>query len=94
MVKYRQRKDWASYHLTRTFPPEVAYVAQWQSWLRHSREDAPSIEELLRDEGRKERTRGLAKIADQRWITQGRQSVERLTIRNSDDAMKGITRAI
>jgi hypothetical protein len=67
----------------------ILIVAQWESWLRHSRDDPPSIQELLLDEERKERTRRLAKIADERWITKEQQSVERLPVGSSEEALKG-----
>lgn len=69
----------------------MTYVAQWQAWLRHSREEAPSIDELLEDEERKERIKTLAKTADERWSLQGQQSVERLAVGSSDEALKGNT---
>ena len=65
-------------------------LAQWQSWLRHSRKDAPSTEELLADEERKERTKRLAKMADERWITKEQQPMERLTVKSSEEALKAV----
>ena len=67
-------------------------TAQWQSWLRHSREDTPSLEELVQDIERRERVRRLAKIADERWRSLGAgpmAGVERLGIGSSDEALQG-----
>jgi hypothetical protein len=64
-------------------------IAQWQAWLRHSREDAPSLQELVDDEQRRERTRRLAKIADERWKLVGPQSAERLAVGSSAEALNG-----
>lgn len=91
MVKYRERKDWASYDLARTVSWIKADVAQWQSWLRHARFDPPSLEELLEDNRRRENTRRLAKIADERWATLGSGNVERLAVADSNEALKGIS---
>jgi flagellar motility protein MotE (MotC chaperone) len=91
-VKYREQKDWASYTLTRKLAQAIQLlmaIAQWQAWLRHSRENVPSLKELQVDEERQVRTRLLAKIADQRWITQGQQSIERLAVGSSEEALKG-----
>ena len=68
-------------------------TAQWQSWLRHSREDTPSLEELVQDIERRERVKRLAKIADERWRSLGASAMaggERLGIGSSDEALQGI----
>ena len=45
---------------------------------------------MLRDEERKERVRRLAKIADERWKLKGQQqSLKRLAVGSSDEAVKG-----
>ncbi|KAF7862013.1 hypothetical protein EAF04_007893 [Stromatinia cepivora] len=53
-------------------PPSTQYSdvkisPQWHQWLRHTRADAPSIEELLGDVARQERLKILARQADERW---------------------------
>ena len=71
-------------------------VAQWQSWLRHSREEVPSIEELLEDEERQRQIKVLAKIADGRWGKQKsvengqQQSMGKLPFGNTEEALKAI----
>jgi len=47
------------------------------------------LQELLEDIARRENTRRLAKIADERWATLGSGSVERLALKDSDEAVKG-----
>jgi hypothetical protein len=42
------------------------------------------------DEERKERIKRLAQIADERWITKGQHSPERLAVGSSGEALKGI----
>ncbi|CAD6449197.1 0294aedc-f7f3-4439-bb9a-e73838e30635 [Sclerotinia trifoliorum] len=46
---------------------DVRISPQWHQWLRHTRADAPSIEELLGDVARQERLKILARQADERW---------------------------
>ncbi|KAF7890920.1 uncharacterized protein EAF01_010729 [Botrytis porri] len=46
---------------------DVKISPQWHQWLRHTREDAPSIEELMGDIARQERLKVLARQADERW---------------------------
>ncbi|KAI1881475.1 hypothetical protein JX265_000301 [Neoarthrinium moseri] len=46
---------------------EVKVPPQWHQWLRHQREDAPSLGEQAADLARRERTRLLAAEADARW---------------------------
>ncbi|TGO36960.1 hypothetical protein BHYA_0110g00250 [Botrytis hyacinthi] len=48
---------------------DVKISPQWHQWLRHTREDAPSIEELVGDLARQERLKVLARQADERWNT-------------------------
>jgi hypothetical protein len=67
-------------------------TAQWQSWLRHSREDTPSLEELLLDIERRQRVRQLAKLADDRWRSLGSGGTAeavRLGIGSSEGALQG-----
>jgi len=65
-------------------------LAQWQAWLRHSRGDAPSVQELLQDQQRQDRIKELAKAADERWKTLGQQSTERLAVKSPEEAVRGI----
>jgi len=65
-------------------------LAQWQAWLRHSRQDVPSVRELLEDQQRRDRIRELAKAADERWNRLGQQSTERLAVKSPEEALKGI----
>lgn len=40
---------------------------QWQAWLRHTRNVAPTIEELVQEERRRAIIQGRAKALDQEW---------------------------
>ncbi|KAG0002252.1 hypothetical protein BGZ80_001276 [Entomortierella chlamydospora] len=40
---------------------------QWQSWLRNTRKDPPTLAEIQRDEARKQLTISRAKALDQAW---------------------------
>lgn len=42
-------------------------AAQWHQWLRHTRNEPPSIQELRQDMERKSQLKILAKQADERW---------------------------
>ena len=44
-----------------------ARTAQWYQWLRHTREDAPSIDEQQYDVSRQAMLKQLAARADERW---------------------------
>lgn len=46
---------------------EVKVTPQWSQWLRHVREDPPSLEEQRADVARRERMKLLAAEADARW---------------------------
>ncbi|KAJ3280098.1 hypothetical protein HK104_000907 [Borealophlyctis nickersoniae] len=48
------------------FDGEVIPV-QWQSWLRHTRKDPPTIEELQRDEAQKQLTIQRAMEIERKW---------------------------
>jgi len=53
-------------------PPSVQYSdlkipPQWHQWLRYTRHDPPTIEELSQDVARQERLKILARQADERW---------------------------
>ncbi|CAK7237248.1 hypothetical protein SBRCBS47491_009911 [Sporothrix bragantina] len=50
-----------------THPGAVMVSPQWHQWLRHVREDAPTIEEQQREVRRQEQMRILAARADARW---------------------------
>jgi len=67
-------------------------TAQWQTWLRHGREETPSLEELVQDVERRERVRRLAKIADEKWKSLGSGSTagEKLSIGSSEEALRGM----
>jgi len=69
-------------------------AAQWQSWLRHGREDSPSLQELVEDNERRERVRRLAKIADEKWKSLGSGAADKLSIGNSDEALQGLLTSI
>lgn len=45
-------------------------IAQWHQWLRHTRHEAPSIQEQQFDIARRERMKELAAEADERWRSQ------------------------
>jgi len=68
-------------------------TAQWQTWLRHGREETPSLEELVQDVERRERVRRLAKIADEKWKSLGSGSTagEKLSIGSSEEALRGMS---
>ena len=105
MVKFRVKDDWASYKLPRNnndpssplrvfsfvyMDGELSVVAQWQTWLRHGREDSPSIQELIADETRRHRTRELAARIDDQWRQLSSQGgAETTPIGNTDEALKG-----
>ena len=42
-------------------------AAQWIQWLRHTREQAPSIQEQRADVQRQVQLKQLARLADERW---------------------------
>ncbi|KAF9199105.1 hypothetical protein BGZ49_010818 [Haplosporangium sp. Z 27] len=42
-------------------------AVQWQSWLRNTRKDPPTPQEIQRDETRKQLTIARAKVLDQAW---------------------------
>ena len=42
-------------------------IAQWHQWLRHTRQDPPSIAEQQLDVQRQSQLKYLAKLADERW---------------------------
>ena len=44
-------------------------TAQWHSWLRHLRADAPSIHEQQSDLQRQSQLKQLARLADERWAS-------------------------
>ena len=108
MVKFRVKDDWASYKLPRKnnhpsssfrlllrlfMQGELSIGAQWQTWLRHGREDPPSIQELIADETRRHRTRELAARIDKQWRQLPSQGgAERLPIEDTDEALRGIIR--
>ncbi|CAK7900878.1 hypothetical protein CAAN3_05S03422 [[Candida] anglica] len=46
----------------RTVPP------QWFQWLRRTRIDPPTLEELINDQVRQQKIKVLAQQADQKWI--------------------------
>ena len=52
---------------TRAHLSDVNVSPQWLQWLRHTRTEAPSIEEQSQDVVRQENLKVLAAQADQRW---------------------------
>ncbi|KAF2758440.1 hypothetical protein EJ05DRAFT_485569 [Pseudovirgaria hyperparasitica] len=46
---------------------DVKVTPQWMQWLRHTREDPPSLEEQQQDVVRQIQMRQLAQLADERW---------------------------
>ncbi|CAK7263440.1 hypothetical protein SEPCBS57363_000559 [Sporothrix epigloea] len=50
-----------------THPGAVMVSPQWHQWLRHVREDAPTVEEQQREVARQAQMRMLAARADARW---------------------------
>ncbi|CAK7232924.1 hypothetical protein SCUCBS95973_008421 [Sporothrix curviconia] len=50
-----------------THPGAVMVSPQWHQWLRHVREDAPTLEEQQREVARQAQMRILAARADARW---------------------------
>ncbi|KAI3403273.2 hypothetical protein KGF56_003861 [Candida oxycetoniae] len=55
------RKELFEVDYFKTVPP------QWLQWLRRTREEAPSLNELVQDQFRQQRLRILAKQADEKW---------------------------
>ena len=53
----------------RTHHSDIKISPQWHQWLRHTRDDAPSIEEQLRDVQRLANVKRLARLADERWAS-------------------------
>jgi NADH dehydrogenase [ubiquinone] 1 alpha subcomplex assembly factor 2 len=47
----------------------MSALAQWHQWLRHTREDPPSIFEQQMDVQRQLRLKDLARLADERWAS-------------------------
>ena len=45
----------------------MEYAAQWHQWLRHTREEAPTIQEQQYDISRQAMMKQLAARADDRW---------------------------
>jgi NADH dehydrogenase [ubiquinone] 1 alpha subcomplex assembly factor 2 len=43
------------------------YKVQWQAWLRHTRYEPPSLQELLVDEKRKAIVQDRARVLDEQW---------------------------
>ncbi|KAF9970689.1 hypothetical protein BGZ73_006563 [Actinomortierella ambigua] len=46
---------------------EANLAVQWQAWLRNTRRQPPTLEEIQRDDARKQLTITRAKILDQEW---------------------------
>lgn len=42
-------------------------TVQWQSWLRHTRTIAPTIQELVQEERRRGLVKERAKVLDEEW---------------------------
>ena len=51
---------------------------QWHQWLRHTRDDAPTVQEQLSDVQRLANIKRLARIADERWASKRRPPSRRL----------------
>ena len=47
----------------------MAYLASWMQWLRHTRHEAPTINEQQLDEIRQAKMKLLAAQADARWAS-------------------------
>lgn len=47
----------------------MIHIAQWHQWLRHTRYEAPSIEEQQADVVRRTQMKQLAQLADERWAS-------------------------
>jgi hypothetical protein len=43
------------------------YKVQWQAWLRHTRYEPPSLQELFIDEKRKAIVQDRARVLDKQW---------------------------
>ncbi|KAJ5898936.1 hypothetical protein N7495_003680 [Penicillium taxi] len=48
---------------------DVKVTPQWHQWLRHLREDPPTIEEQRQDLIRQAQMKQLARLADERWAS-------------------------
>jgi NADH dehydrogenase [ubiquinone] 1 alpha subcomplex assembly factor 2 len=55
-----------------TVPP------QWHQWLRRTRPNAPTIQELINDQLRQDRIKILAKQADQKWTLEKQKQQQAL----------------
>ncbi|EEH36568.1 hypothetical protein PAAG_06986 [Paracoccidioides lutzii Pb01] len=53
----------------KTHLADVKVSPQWHQWLRHVREEPPTIQEQQNDLLRQERMKYLARLADERWAS-------------------------
>jgi len=67
------RKGFANVHPSRLEGMEIP--PQWVQWLKYTREDAPTLEELQADVGRRERMRVLVGGIEERWKKDGVKSI-------------------
>ncbi|KAF9192671.1 hypothetical protein BGZ51_005060 [Haplosporangium sp. Z 767] len=63
----RRTVELANPELSEANYDDANIAVQWQSWLRNTRKDAPTMAEIQRDEARKQLTVARAKVLDQAW---------------------------
>ncbi|KAG0197898.1 hypothetical protein BGX28_008618 [Mortierella sp. GBA30] len=94
----RRTVELANPELSEANYDDANIAVQWQSWLRNTRQDAPTLAEIQRDETRKKLTVARAKVLDQAWQdrkavlaleqAQGRQTILGLASASSMTAGK------
>lgn len=80
IVRYTRKIHYADVKISRTRPhchshnlvqkhswADGIWIAQWHQWLRHTRDEAPSIQEQQYDVSRQAMMKRLAAEADERW---------------------------
>ncbi|KAG0651613.1 NADH dehydrogenase [Hyphodiscus hymeniophilus] len=75
------------------YPPathhsDINISPQWHQWLRHTRRDAPSLDEQSQDLVRQENLKVLARQADERWAAKG-SFLDRPEARQPAPALRG-----
>ncbi|KAK9898476.1 hypothetical protein P389DRAFT_193510 [Cystobasidium minutum MCA 4210] len=65
-IDYRVKRDWADYQFQ-------SMPAQWNAWMRRTRQDPPTIEELQKDVARQERLKQNVALLDQAYAEERAQ---------------------
>ncbi|MCJ1360274.1 MAG: hypothetical protein MMC33_010277 [Icmadophila ericetorum] len=67
IAQYDPRIPYSDIKISHTNPFET--TAQWHQWLRHTRQDPPSVSEQQYDLQRQSQLKQLAQLADERWAS-------------------------